>query len=72
MIVSFLFERQQRVVLNEQESECRAIKTGMPQGSILGPLLFQCILMIYQISINGLSFNPDPSKQAKKLFFPVS
>ena len=37
---SFLFERQQRVVLNGQESEWLTIKAGVPQGSILGPLFF--------------------------------
>ena len=40
LIESFLFERQQRVVLNGQESEWLAIKTGVPQGSGLGPLFF--------------------------------
>ena len=37
---SFLFERQQRVVLNGQKSEWLTIKTGVPQGSVLGPLFF--------------------------------
>ena len=37
---SVLFERQQRVVLNGQESEWLTIKAGVPQGSILGPLFF--------------------------------
>ena len=49
---SYLFQRQQRVVLNGQESEWLKIKAGVPQGSILGPL-FLCIiwyiLTIYQI-----------------------
>ena len=42
-------ERQQRIVLNGQESERMIVKTGMPWGSILGPLLFIYILIIYQI-----------------------
>ena len=49
LIESFLFERQQRVVLNGQESEWLTIKAGVPQGSILGPLFFLYILTIYQI-----------------------
>ena len=40
LIESFLFERQQRVVLNGQESEWQTIKSGVPQSSILGPLVF--------------------------------
>ena len=45
----FFMERQQRIVLNGQESERMIVKTGMPWGSILGPLLFIYILIIYQI-----------------------
>ena len=45
LIESFLFERQQSVVLNRQESERLTIKAGVPQGSILGPLFF---LYIYE------------------------
>ena len=40
LIESFLFERQQSVVLNGQESEWLTIKAGVPQGSILGSLFF--------------------------------
>ena len=36
---SFLFERQQRVILNGQESEWLKIKAGVPQGSV------QCFLI---------------------------
>ena len=37
---SILSERYQRVLLNGQSSEWASIKAGVPQGSILGPLLF--------------------------------
>ena len=40
LIHSFLSDRHQRVVLNGQFSKWPHIKTGAPQGSILGPLLF--------------------------------
>ena len=37
---SYLSNRRQRVVLNGQVSERTFVKAGVPQGSILGPLLF--------------------------------
>ena len=39
-IKDYLAGRQQRVVINGQFSEWCIIKAGVPQGSILGPLLF--------------------------------
>ena len=40
LIHSFLSDRHQRVVLDDQSSNWSHIKAGVPQGSILGPLLF--------------------------------
>ena len=40
LIDSFLSETFHRVLLNGQISTWSQIKTGTPQGSILGPLLF--------------------------------
>ena len=43
---NYLFKRGQRVVLPGVESLWTFIKAGVPQGSILGPLLSYSLLMI--------------------------
>ena len=52
LIEFFLYERQQRVVLNGRESEWLTIIAILRQGLVLGPLYF----LIY---INDLSDNLD-------------
>ena len=40
LLQDFLHNRKQRVILNGQASECQPASSGVPQGSVLGPLLF--------------------------------
>ena len=58
ILTGFLKDRKQRVALNGQNSLWANIEAGVPQGSILGPLLF----LIY---INDL---PDNQSTNVKLF----
>ena len=54
----FLKDRQQRVVLNKSESSWNKVYSGVPQGSVLGPILF----LLY---VNDL---PNYIKSSCKIF----
>ena len=40
MLSNYLSDRQKRVLFNGELSDWETISIGVPQGSILGPLLF--------------------------------
>ena len=60
---SYLSERRQRVVLNGQASEWAVVEAGVPQGSILGPLLFLLYIndIVNEIRSNIRLFADDTS-----------
>ena len=61
--VKELYQRKQRVVLNSQYSSWAAIEAGVPQGSILGPLLFLIYIndLFDDLASNAKLFADDTS-----------
>ena len=69
MLENYLSNRKQRVILNGIESSWEPILSGVPQGSVLGPLLFLIYIndLTQNISANIKLFADDSS-----LFIKVS
>ena len=65
----FLSDRCQRVVLNSQTFDWKSILAGVPQGSILGPLLF---LIFVNDLPNGLKSIVKIFSDDTSLFSPVN
>ena len=68
ILTDFLKSWKQRVVLNGQHSSWSDILADVPQGSILGPLLF--LIFINDLS-DGLQCNPKPFGDDNSLFATV-
>ena len=75
---SYLSDRSQRVVLEGKASSWSPVETGVPQGSILGPLLFLVYtndivnhveneLYLYADDTSLLSISDDPETAAMDL-----
>ena len=67
-LTDFLKLRKQRIVLNGQHSSWSDVLAGVPQGSILGPLLF--LIYINDLS-DGLQCNPKLFADDTSLFATV-
>ena len=65
LIASYLKNRRQRVKIGDSRSEWQYLIKGVPQGSILGPLLFNIFLNDIFYSIQGLFNYADDNTISK-------
>ena len=68
ILTDFLKLRKQTVVLNDHHSSWSDVLAGVPQGSVLGPLLF--LIYINDLS-DCLQINPKPSADNTSLYVTV-
>ena len=68
ILTDFLKLRKQTVVLNDHHSSWSDVLAGVPQGSVLGPLLF--LIYINDLS-DCLQINPKPSADDTSLYVTV-
>ena len=74
LLKDYLHGRQQRLVLNGQTSDWRKINSGVPQGSVLGPLLFLIFINDLPDGITSLckNFADDTSLLSKVYDIDIS
>ena len=68
LVRSYLSSRKQYVILNGERSEILNVNTGVPQGSVLGPLLFN----VFINDIADLDFNVKCKLYADDAVFYIS
>ena len=69
-IGSFLAGRKQRVVLDGVSSFAAAILSGVPQGTVLGPLLFILFINDMRLCVTGsvIRFFADDTRILKHIY----
>jgi hypothetical protein len=69
---SYLSNRKQRVVINGTSSEWQETNAGVPQGSILGPLLFLVFINDIVINVQSLiNLFADDTSLMKSIINPI-
>ena len=60
-VESYLSQRSQRVILDGRHSDWAPVQSGVPEGSILGPILFTCYVadLPNHIKTSSLSYADD-------------
>ena len=56
-MLSYLSDRKQFVQIDDKQSEQGRVQFGVPQGSILGPILFNLYTVDLQDNVDGGSTN---------------
>ena len=70
-IQSWLFGRRQRVALNGELSSWSHVSSGVPQGSVLGPVLFVVYINDIDVGLNSMIYKfADDTKLLKELTCP--
>ena len=70
---SYLSDRRQRVVLNGKCSDWAPIQSGVPQGSVLGPLLFLIFINDLECGIKSqIKFFADDTSLYSVVTDPVT
>ena len=54
---NFLVGRKQKVALNSHVSDWSSVSSGMPQGSVLGPILFNIYVSDMPLIVNSPIFS---------------
>ena len=71
LLLHYLIERQQYIQIGDYMSSKQLVRTGFPQGSVIGPLLFNILLMTLFMHLSYLILYCMPTTQLLFLLWIV-